>query len=74
MAIDAHDNPQVRGIISDPVVAAAGGSSNSNSHNAGGGGGGGGGGVQPQEMQEILSQLRTLLPQLRQVAERGRSS
>lgn len=72
MAIDAHDNPQVRGIVPDQGPLAA-GSSNSNSHNAGGGGGGGGG-VQPQEMQEILSQLRTLLPQLQQAAERGRGS
>jgi hypothetical protein len=70
MPIDAHDNPELRGTIPDRGALAV-GSSNSNSHNSGGGGGGE---VQPQEMQEILSQLRTLLPQLQQAAERGRGS
>jgi hypothetical protein len=68
MPIDAHDNPELRGTI--PRGALAAGSSNSNSHNSGGGGGE----VEPKEIQEILGQLRTLLPQLQQVAERGRSS
>jgi hypothetical protein len=49
-----------------PIAA---GSSNSNSHNAGGGGE-----VEPEEIREILGQLRTLLPDLQRVAERGRGS
>jgi hypothetical protein len=64
MPIDAHDNPELRGSVPGRGALAA-GSSNSNSHNAGGGGE-----VQTPEMVEILNQLRTLLPQLQQVAER----
>jgi hypothetical protein len=68
MPIDAHDNPQLRGTVPDRAALAA-GSSNSNSHNAGGGGE-----VEPEEIREILGQLRTLLPDLQRVAERGRGS
>jgi hypothetical protein len=66
MPIDAHDNPELKGEVPGRQVLAA-GSSNSNSHNAGGGGG------EPtqQEMRDTLTQLRDLLPRLKQVADKG---
>jgi hypothetical protein len=66
MPIEAHNNPELQGAVPARQTLAA-GSSNSNSHNAGGGGGE----PSPEEIRDVLNQLRQVLPRLQEMADKA---
>jgi hypothetical protein len=63
MPIEEHKNLGLENVGPRGAGALAAGSSNSNSHNAGGGE------LTKPELEQVLSQLSDLLPQLQRVAE-----